>query len=123
MLGVGGDGAIGSRFIDLVTMVMNFEHTDLVVIAGEIGGMQEEILAQDMISHPEKYPKPFIGIAKSRLIKRIIKGLDRFGLVTLILPIILMAIILYMLPDYIFWLLVVCVSAWLIINIIKLFKK
>ncbi len=62
VLGVGGDGAIGSRFIDLVSLVMNFEHTDLVVIAGEIGGMQEEILAQDMISHPEKYTKPLVAM-------------------------------------------------------------
>ncbi len=62
VLGVGGDSAIGSRFIDLVSRVSSFEGTDLVVIAGEVGGMQEEILAQDMIDHPEKYPKPVVAL-------------------------------------------------------------
>ncbi len=71
----------------------------------------------------EKHPKAFVGIAKSRLIPRIIKSLDRYGLVTLILPIILIAIVLSMIPDYTFWILVVLVSAWLVISVIKLFKK
>jgi len=62
VLGIGGDGAIGTRFIDLVSLVMNYEHTDLVVIAGEIGGMQEELLAQDMLDYPEKYPKPLVAL-------------------------------------------------------------
>ncbi|MHA1397072.1 MAG: citrate/2-methylcitrate synthase [Candidatus Heimdallarchaeaceae archaeon] len=62
VLGVGGDGAIGSRFIDLVPIIMQYEHTDLVVIAGEIGGMQEELLAQDMLQYPEKYPKPLVAL-------------------------------------------------------------
>jgi succinyl-CoA synthetase alpha subunit len=62
VLGIGGDGAIGSRFVDLVSLVMNYQHTDLVVIAGEIGGMQEELLAQDMQGHPEKYPKPLVAL-------------------------------------------------------------
>ena len=62
VLGIGGDGAIGSRFVDLVSLVMNYEDTDLVVVAGEIGGMQEELLAQDMIVNPEKYPKPLVAL-------------------------------------------------------------
>ncbi len=62
VLGVGGDGAIGSRFVDLVSRIMGYENTDLVVIAGEIGGMQEELLAHDIIAHPEKYPKPLIAL-------------------------------------------------------------
>ena len=62
VLGVGGDGAIGSRFVDLVSRIMQYEHTDLVVIAGEIGGMQEELLAQDMKANPEKYPKPLVAL-------------------------------------------------------------
>ena len=62
VLGVGGDGAIGSRFVDLVSRIMGYENTDLVVIAGEIGGMQEELLAQDMIKNPEKYPKPLVAL-------------------------------------------------------------
>lgn len=62
VLGVGGDGAIGSRFVDLVSRVMAYEHTELVVIAGEIGGMQEELLAQDIQQHPEKYTKPLVAL-------------------------------------------------------------
>ena len=62
VLGVGGDGAIGSRFVDLVSLVMNYKNTDLVVVAGEIGGMQEELLAQDMLNNPEKYPKPLVAL-------------------------------------------------------------
>ncbi len=62
VLGVGGDGAIGSRFVDLVSRIMEYEHTDLVVIAGEIGGMQEELLAMDIASHPDKYSKPLVAL-------------------------------------------------------------
>ena len=62
VLGIGGDGAIGSRFIDLVSLIMNYKNTDLVVIAGEIGGMQEESLAQDIQQNPEKYIKPIVAL-------------------------------------------------------------
>ncbi len=62
VLGIGGDGAIGSRFVDLVSLVMKYSNTDLVVVAGEIGGMQEELLAQDMIEHPERYSKPLVAL-------------------------------------------------------------
>lgn len=62
VFGVGGDSAIGTRFVDLVSLAMGFEGTDLVVIAGEIGGMQEELLAQDMKARPEKYPKPLVAL-------------------------------------------------------------
>lgn len=62
VLGVGGDGAIGTRFIDIVSKVMDYKNTDLVVIAGEIGGIQEEILAQDMQKHPQKYSKPLVAL-------------------------------------------------------------
>lgn len=47
-----------------------------------------------------KHPKPFIGIASSRALKSIIKTLDRFGIVTVFLPFVLLAICLAMLPDY-----------------------
>lgn len=62
VLGIGGDGAIGSRFVDLVKLVMGFEGTDLVVIAGEIGGMQEELLAQDIKLNPTNYTKPLVAL-------------------------------------------------------------
>lgn len=62
VLGVGGDGAIGTRFIDIVPLVQKYPNTDLIVIAGEIGGCQEEILAEDIAKHPEKYPKPMVAL-------------------------------------------------------------
>jgi succinyl-CoA synthetase alpha subunit len=62
VIGIGGDAAIGSTFVDLVPLVMKYQHTDLVVIAGEIGGMQEERLAQDILNHPERYTKPLVAL-------------------------------------------------------------
>lgn len=62
VLGVGGDGAIGSTFRKLVPMAMEFEKTDLVVVAGEIGGSQEELLAQEIGDNPGKYPKPIVAL-------------------------------------------------------------
>ncbi len=62
VIGIGGDAAIGSTFVDLVPLAMEYPHTDLVVIAGEIGGIQEERLAEDILNHPDKYPKPIIAV-------------------------------------------------------------
>ncbi|MCK4721277.1 hypothetical protein KAU08_11480, partial [bacterium] len=60
VLGIGGDGANGSTFQDLVPVAMNYENTDLVVIAGEIGGSKEELLAEDIKTNPDKYHKPMV---------------------------------------------------------------
>jgi succinyl-CoA synthetase alpha subunit len=62
VLGVGGDGAIGSTFRDLVPLAMAYKNTDLVVMAGEIGGCQEELLADDIKKNPKKYPKPLVAL-------------------------------------------------------------
>jgi succinyl-CoA synthetase alpha subunit len=62
VLGVGGDGAIGSTFRDLVPLAMAYKNTDLVVVAGEIGGCQEELLAEDITKNPKKYPKPLVAL-------------------------------------------------------------
>ncbi|MDP7422207.1 MAG: citrate/2-methylcitrate synthase, partial [bacterium] len=62
VLGVGGDGAIGTTFKQIVPIVMKHPHTHLVVVAGEIGGCQEELLAKDIKDHPEKYPKPLVAL-------------------------------------------------------------
>jgi succinyl-CoA synthetase alpha subunit len=62
VIGIGGDGAIGSTFRDLVSPVMEYKNTDLVVVAGEIGGCQEEVLAEDIRKHPEKYKKPIVAL-------------------------------------------------------------
>ena len=62
VLGVGGDGAIGSTFRDLVPLAMAYKNTDLVVVAGEIGGCQEELLAEDITKNPKKYQKPIVAL-------------------------------------------------------------
>jgi succinyl-CoA synthetase alpha subunit len=62
VIGIGGDAAIGSTFVDLVPLVMSYANTDLVVIAGEIGGIQEERLAEDIRAHPERYAKPIVAV-------------------------------------------------------------
>ncbi len=62
VIGIGGDGAIGSTFKELVPLAMGYENTDLVIVAGEIGGCLEEMLAEDMKAHPEKYPKPLVAL-------------------------------------------------------------
>jgi succinyl-CoA synthetase alpha subunit len=62
VIGIGGDAAIGSTFVDVVPLVMKYPHTELVVIAGEIGGIQEERLAEDIRAHRERYPKPLVAL-------------------------------------------------------------
>ena len=71
----------------------------------------------------KKTPRTFAGIAGSGALKGIIKTLDRFGIVTIFLPFVLLAICLAMLPDYLLWLLLIAIFAHLAINIIRLFKK
>ena len=71
----------------------------------------------------EKHPKSFAGIASSGALKGIIKTLDRFGIVTIFLPFVLLAICLAMLPDYLLWLLLIAIFAHLAISVIRLFKK
>jgi succinyl-CoA synthetase alpha subunit len=62
VIGVGGDAAIGSTFRDLVPLAMEYPNTDLVIVAGEIGGCQEELLAQDIRENPGRYPKPVVAL-------------------------------------------------------------
>lgn len=62
VIGTGGDGALGSTFKDLVPLAQGYENTDLIIVAGEIGGCMEEMLAEDIKAHPEKYPKPVVAL-------------------------------------------------------------
>jgi len=71
----------------------------------------------------QKHPKSFAGISGSSALKSIIKTLDRFGVVTIFLLFVLLAICLAMLPDYLLWLLLIAIFAHLAISIIRLFKK
>src|SRR5512136_1125748 len=62
VIGVGGDGVIGSTFRDLVPLAMTYKNTDLIVVAGEIGGCQEELLAEDIMKNQKRYPKPLVAV-------------------------------------------------------------
>ncbi|MFX0182424.1 MAG: citrate/2-methylcitrate synthase [Candidatus Hodarchaeota archaeon] len=62
VLGIGGDGAIGTRFSDIVPLIQKYPNTDLIVIAGEIGGIQEELLAEEIMAHPREYPIPIVAL-------------------------------------------------------------
>ena len=63
------------------------------------------------------------GIAGSSVLKRIIKFLDRFGIVTIFLPFVLLAICLAMIPDYLLWIILIAIFAHLAISVVKIFKK
>ena len=56
VIGVGGDSVIGTPFSTIVPWVMAFPGTHLVVVAGEIGGCLEEMLAEDMRPIPRDIP-------------------------------------------------------------------
>jgi hypothetical protein len=71
----------------------------------------------------KKHPEPYVGIAGSSVLKRIIRYLDRFGIVTIFLPFVLLAICLAMLPDYLLWFILIAIFAHLAVSIVKLFKK
>jgi len=71
----------------------------------------------------KKHPEPYVGIAGSSVLKRTIKFLDRFGIVTIFLPFVLLAICLAMLPDYLLWIILIAIFAHLAVSVIKLFKK
>ena len=66
VIGVGGDSAVGSPFARIVPIVMGYAKTDVVVVAGEIGGCAEEQLAADIKEHPERYPKPIVALISGR---------------------------------------------------------
>ncbi|MFA5123422.1 citrate/2-methylcitrate synthase [Zavarzinia sp.] len=66
VIGIGGDSAVSTTFPDIVPLVMAYPKTDLVVVAGEIGGCQEERLAEDIRAYRERYPKPLVALISGR---------------------------------------------------------
>jgi len=66
VIGVGGDSVIGSPFPKVVPLAIKYPKTDLLVVAGEIGGCQEELLAEDIKANPKRYPKPIVALISGR---------------------------------------------------------
>lgn len=67
VVGVGGDSAVGTPFSRIVPLLSGYSHTDMVVVAGEIGGTMEEDLASDIVANPSMYPKPVVAMLSGRL--------------------------------------------------------
>jgi succinyl-CoA synthetase alpha subunit len=62
-VGIGGDPVLGLSFSDVVELFAADEETTLVVLAGEIGGSDEE-RAAELIGRG--YPKPVVGFISGR---------------------------------------------------------
>lgn len=62
-VGIGGDPVLGVSFSDVVQLFGEDPETDLVVLAGEIGGSDEE-RAAELIGRG--YPKPVVGFISGR---------------------------------------------------------
>src|ERR687887_2882711 len=54
IVGIGGDPVPGSSFIDILELFQNDPETDLIVMAGEIGGAARGETAADIHPHPTK---------------------------------------------------------------------
>ncbi|MGH7642635.1 MAG: succinate--CoA ligase subunit alpha [Candidatus Dormibacteria bacterium] len=62
-VGIGGDPVLGLSFSDVIQLFAEDPDTDLVVLAGEIGGSDEE-RAAELIG--KGYPKPVVGFISGR---------------------------------------------------------
>ena len=54
IVGIGGDPVPGSSFIDIITLFEDDAETELIVMAGEIGGSAEEEAAEYIAEHVSK---------------------------------------------------------------------
>jgi succinyl-CoA synthetase alpha subunit len=62
-VGIGGDPVLGLSFSDVLDLFAKDSETELVVMAGEIGGSDEE-RAAELIGRG--YPKPVVGFISGR---------------------------------------------------------
>lgn len=63
VIGIGGDAAIGSRFVDLLKLFKEDSETELVILIGEIGGSDEEDAALYVFN---EFSKPVISFISGK---------------------------------------------------------
>jgi len=66
VIGIGGDSVVGTPFPAIVPLAISYPKTELLVVAGEIGGCQEELLAEDIKANPGRYGKPIVALISGR---------------------------------------------------------
>jgi hypothetical protein len=70
----------------------------------------------------KRNPKAFIGFTKSHQIIHVIKILDKYKLVAIVMPFLVLALILSFLPNNIVWTIFIGSLAYLLFRIMRLFK-
>ena len=70
----------------------------------------------------KRNPKAFIGITKSQLIIHTIKILDKYRLVAVVMPFVVLAVILSFLPNYLVWSIFIGSTGYVVFSVCRKIK-
>jgi len=76
VVGIGGNQIVGTTYADLVDALENDSQTDAVVIIGELGGLYEELLADELAKRPNH--KPYVAFISGLFAETLPQGMS-FG--------------------------------------------